>query len=229
MNYLIPRFKQDFPTRAIVTLGYRLGKFLNKSCHKPLTQNFSNFFMNPIPATIASPGFPKQVEDIRLALEYLRSTFTNDVTISLMGDSAGSHLCMLYAYSSQDPSVEAVVSKVGPADFSDPVYTDNPIYTVVLYNLVGQCDFADCPDTWLAASPVTHINSGSPPTIGFYGDVDIVVPTNQMPTLRDRLELFGVKSNFTVYHGGHVGWPDEHIDDMMSRVKVFFDEVESRE
>lgn len=82
--------------------------------------------MEPISfsSTHESPGFPKQLDDIALALTYLSNTFTQDVTFALFGTSAGAHLSMLSAYYRDTArNVEVIVSHVGPGDrFTNPQF-----------------------------------------------------------------------------------------------------------
>lgn len=217
------------PEYCIVTMGYQLGtdnilsqdSVILKDDEK--CQFLSHHFF--VPGTEASPGFPKQLHDIQEAISFLKSTFTSTVSFGLIGSSAGAHLSMLYAYS-WDASVgdiKAVVSHVGPADLSDPNYTEDPVLQPLFYPLVGPCTYATCPETYLAASPITYVAPGVVQTIGFYGAADPLVPSSQMPILRAKLESAGIPNNFTVYSGGHGDWVWDDVVDMVDKVAEFFE------
>lgn len=175
--------------------------------------------------THESPGFPKQLDDISLALTYLSNTFTQPVTFALFGTSAGAHLSMLYAYQTSDNLVKIVVSHVGPGDLTDPSYVENTLYDELFYSLVGPCHFSVCPDLYNATSPITYATSVSPPTIGFYGTLDLLVPSTQMPILREKLTEFNVTNKFTVYPGGHGwNWSAANKEDLRVQITQFFND-----
>lgn len=174
--------------------------------------------------THASPGFPKQLEDIHLALSFLKSSFTRNVTFALIGSSAGGHLAMLYGYAwdREAKNVKAIVSHVGPTDISDSGYANEPGLWDLFFNLVGPCTHTQCPDLYTAASPITYVTAEATKTIGFYGNADYLVPSSQMPLLKEKLDGLGVPNNFTVYQGGHGDWVWEDIEDMIRQVTDFF-------
>lgn len=174
--------------------------------------------------TRQSPGFPKQLEDIHLAISFLKSSFTQNVTFALFGASAGAHLSMLYGYSrdSQTKDVRAVVSLVGPGDLTDPGYTENPLLADLFLDLVGPCYYSECPQLYNATSPTVYISRDSTPTLGFYGNVDPLVPISQVPLIRDKLNSFGVINQFTVYLGGHGDWAWEYTQDLLVQTAIFF-------
>lgn len=176
--------------------------------------------------TLSSPGFPKQLEDISMGLDFLQQTFTTEVTFSLIGTSAGGHLSMLYSYTldSQAKRVKVVVSHVGPGDLTDAGYTENPLLRILLLPLVGNCLYNECPEIYSAVSPVKHVTADSTKTIGFYGNSDALVPNNQMPIIRDALNAEGVKNSFFVYNGGHGdNWSETDNAHMMAYIKYFYD------
>ncbi|RZJ27865.1 MAG: alpha/beta hydrolase [Flavobacterium sp.] len=198
-NYFIPILKAQFPNHAIVNMDYRL-------------------------ATADSPGFPKQIDDIQAALTFLK---TNDYNISddfaFIGASAGAHLSMLYAYKYDDAhKVKAVCSIVGPADFTDPSYTQNPLFANGLTYLVGNVSYDQNPDLIADVSPASHVTAQSPPTIMFYGGQDPLVPATQGPRLKTQLDAFGVYNELNVYpQGGHGNWGSATMLDFQLRLMAF--------
>lgn len=198
-NYFIPVLKAEFPDYAIVNMDYRLG-------------------------TIASPGYPKQIEDIELLIDHLES---GDYNISddyaMIGTSAGGHLSLLYAYGhDEDHDVKAVASIVGPTDFTDPSYTDNPLYAQGLVYLVGNVSYDENPELYAEVSPRTHVDAQSPPTILFYGGQDPLVPATQSPRLKERLDEFNVYNEHYLYpNGGHGDWDAATMLDFQGKLIAF--------
>src|SRR5690606_608877 len=98
-NYVVPILKSQFPNYAIVNMNYRL-------------------------ATMESPAFPKQIQDIEKVVDHIKSAEYNiSSDIAFIGASAGAHLAMLYSYKyDTDDDVKAVCSIVGPTDFTDSAY-----------------------------------------------------------------------------------------------------------
>lgn len=198
-NYFIPTLRSEFPDHAIVTMDYRL-------------------------ATATSPGYPKQIEDITLLINHLKS---DDYAISddfaMIGTSAGAHLSMLYAYGHDDAGdVKAVASIVGPTDFTDPAYTSNPLYAQGLYYLVGNVTYQQNPQLYAEVSPRTHVSTQSPPTILFYGGQDPLVPASQSVRLQQRLDEFGVYNEHNLYvNGGHGDWDAATMLDFQGKLIAF--------
>ncbi|XP_035711957.1 uncharacterized protein LOC110855186 [Folsomia candida] len=172
----------------------------------------------------ASPGFPKQLEDIDQVVTYMKNMFTQSVTFALFGASSGGHLATLYAYSWDkiNQNVKVAVNIVGPSDLTDPAYANHP-ERERLFNFVGPCLNTECPEQYVAASPVYHIDANSPKTIGFFGTLDFIIPPSQMFLLRDKLVEAGVISKFTMCPGGHWDdWSDENKNNTAVQITQFF-------
>ena len=71
-------------------------------------------------------------------------------------------------------------------------------------NLIG-CSLAACPQTWMNASPVTHVGPGDAPTLMFAGSREFV-PTTQSSALEHKLQAAGIPADLQVldtdHHGG---------------------------
>ena len=197
--YVIPMLQLQFPNYAFVNLEYRL-------------------------ATLSSPGFPKQIQDIEKMISFLKSSSYNvSSDYAFIGASAGAHLSMLYSYKyDADDSVKAVCSVVGPTDFTDPSYTQNPIFAQGLTYLIGPADYNVNPAPFIAVSPVTHVDAQSPPTILFYGGQDPLIPATQGPRLKEKLDDAGVYNEFYIYaNGGHGNWDAATTLDFQSKLSNF--------
>lgn len=179
-TYLFDNLKTFYPDHAIINLNYRL-------------------------ATASSPAYPKQINDIDAALQEISSSkYGVSSTFFLFGNSAGGHLATLYAYGF-DPNqhVKGICNTVGPIDFTDTSYLNNPFYASFYTTLLG-----DSPSTALIqeASPVYRITSAAPPTISFYGNADPLIPSTQMGILQNALTSNSVYNECTMYQGGHGDW-----------------------
>jgi acetyl esterase/lipase len=176
--------------------------------------------------TEESPAYPKQLEDISLVINMLQTVLPQNVTFAIIGGSAGAHLGMLYSYALDRDAqqVKVVVSHVGPVDFTHPSYSANPFFATYFFNLVGPCRYSECPEMYSTVSPATWISEKSAKTIGFYGNVDLLIPNAQMPILRDKLTQAGVTNKFTVYNAGHGNWVEADVLDEMAQIIDFFNE-----
>lgn len=129
---------------------------------------------------------------------------------------------MLYAYSwptANAALVKLVVDVVGPTDLNDPSYSANPAYADLFFALVGPCVYLECPELYNETSPIIYTNSESQPTIGFYGNFDLLVPNSQMVLMEDRLSELGVSHQFVRYTGGHE-WNWSEADRLHMRISI---------
>lgn len=189
---------QLYPNNAVVNLNYRL-------------------------ATNGSPGNPKQIEDIKEAIKHLQDDkYQLKSSYFLFGTSAGGHLAMLYGYGF-DPlhQVKAIGNMVGPCDFTDVGYTSNIFYLGVLAGYTGTIDYSNNKSLFYDVSPVKYVNSESPPTIGFFGETDPLIPISQKSILENTLNTAHVPNKMYVYPGGHGDWNTASTNDMIINLVAF--------
>lgn len=199
-NYVIPLLKQQFPGHAIINLDYRL-------------------------ATASSPAFPKQIEDIQAAIDFVRgSDYSVSEDYAFIGASAGAHLSMLYAYKYDTAhNVKAICNIVGPSDFTDPYYTSHPYYQYAALYLLGNT--ATQPNAAMAISPAVYVTPESPQTIMFYGGQDQLVPVSQAVRLKEKLDENNVYNEYYLYsNGGHGNWNATVTADFQEKLLSFFRE-----
>lgn len=193
MNYLVEFMKLKFPQYAIVNINYRL-------------------------ATQTSPAYPKQIEDIALAVAHVDSQYGLSKNYGFIGASAGGHLSMLYTYKMDNlHQVKFVCNVVGPTDFSDPAYDDSLLeQTYMPY--VG----TNITDEFLAEiSPVSYVNAQSAPTIQFMGNADPLIPVTQGQRLKTKLDSFGVANQLNIYNAGHGDFSVSDNQDIYNRLSGF--------
>ncbi len=178
LNSYINLIKAQWPEAAIVNMNYRLANNTTENYH------------------------PAQMNDIAKLVEYLeskRSQWQVGEKMAITGVSAGAHLGMLYSYAyNTGNKIKAVVSIVGPADFSDPFYTTNPIFQLVATNYLGKSWIQD-PDLHRSASPALRVTATSPPTFMAYGGLDPLVPLSNAATLRSRLQANSIPNTYVEY------------------------------
>ncbi len=204
MNYMVTYFQKVLPQHAVVNMNYRLG-------------------------TVESPGLYKQLEDVDLAVKFMKSVSgALNITgeFALMGASAGAHLSMLYGYAlDPDRNVKAICSLVGPTSFYDPAYLQNDYFNNGLAKgLVGNYTYQENPYIYIVASPVYYVTAAAPKTISFYGDQDELIPKTQGALLEEKLDSVGVYNKYYLYQGGgHGNFTYDQSVHFQKKLFYFFD------
>jgi acetyl esterase/lipase len=150
------------------------------------------------------PNWKQATEDVRTAVQWVKghaAQFGIDPErVGLMGRSAGGHLALLSAYSGVGtPSeVQAVVALYAPTDltwaYSHPAnqhVIDGP---ATLRNFTGGTP-ESLPDVYRAASPITYIRPGIPPTLLIHGGEDQLVRTENTVRLIERIQNIATDSS----------------------------------
>ncbi len=202
MNFLVDQLKLSYPDYAIVNINYRL-------------------------ASIGNSPFPMQLNDIAsviLDLENNEESYQITDDFGFIGVSAGAHLSMVYAYN-LDSDIHFVSSIVGPTNFTDPSYTDDPTFENfrIGMELMTGVSFANNPQFYEDYSPYHIATVTSPPTILFYGGQDELVPTSQGVEMHAKLDELGVTNEFTLYENEGHGWEGDSFNDTLNKLSVFID------
>lgn len=165
---------------------------------------------------------PAAIEDCRCALRWVvahAKDYNFDPSrIVVAGASAGGHLALTTGMiptsagfdrscqTKDEPRVAAIVNFFGIADVADlldgpnkPPFPESWPYTVQwLGNQPNRAEIAR------AASPLTYVRAGVPPTISIHGDKDPLVPYAHSVRLQELLQKAGVAHEFvTIPGGGH--------------------------
>jgi acetyl esterase/lipase len=189
MSYLIPFIKQNLPDYAIANMNYRL-------------------------ASTGVYAFPMQVNDLNTVFTTLKnSNYSISDDFGFIGASAGAHLSLLYSYTNNpNNNIKMVASIVGPTNFTDINYTNNPAWISLYFSLTG-VDYVGNETYYQGLSPLHKATPVSPPTIMFYGNADDLIPTTQGQDLHAKLDQLGVYNEFNLYNGGHGDWaPTDQFD-----------------
>ncbi len=165
---------------------------------------------------------PAAIEDCRCALRWVAAhakDYNFDVNrIVVAGASAGGHLALTtgmvpasagfdrMCYTVDEPKVAAIVDFFGITDLPDMLESPNkrpfpenwPYTTQWIGNQPNRLEIAK------AASPMTYVRAGLPPTISIHGDADPLVPYQHSVKLQDALAKAGVAHELvTIAGGGH--------------------------
>ncbi len=202
MDYLVSMLQLNFPEYAIVNINYRL-------------------------ASTTRPAFPMQINDIEQVIEHLQinsETYQISNHLGFIGTSAGAHLSMLYSYKFDTSSnVDMVCSIVGPTNFTDTNYINNPNYSnfATAMQLITGVSYVDNPAYYEELSPYHVVTNTAPPTIFFYGGQDELIPTSQGIDMHAKLDELGVINEFTLYENEGHGWDGLNLLDTSTKLITF--------
>ncbi len=151
--------------------------------------------------------WPTNLWDCKLAVRWLRKNADrlgiDPERIGVIGGSAGGHLA-------------AMVALTGPQDGLEPPAPGGDISTAVkcCVDLYGIADigtyhdvsmlgktFAEAPELYRLASPVTYVRSNSPPFLILHGTADTTVKLAQSELLAECLKQAGVEHELIVIPG----------------------------
>lgn len=202
LGYLVSMLKLNFPEYAIVNINYRL-------------------------ASTTRPAFPMQINDIEQVIEHLQinsETYQISNYLGFIGTSAGAHLSMLYSYKFDTSSnVDMVCSIVGPTNFTDTNYINNPNYSnfATAIQLITGVSYVDNPAYYEELSPYHVVTNTAPPTILFYGGQDELIPTSQGVDMHAKLDELGITNEFTLYENEGHGWDGVSLLDTSTKLTAF--------
>jgi acetyl esterase/lipase len=147
--------------------------------------------------------FPAQLEDVQMAIEYVRSHAEkweiDGSRLGIIGRSAGGHLATLAAYQPDVQPFQAVVSYYAPVDltvgYADPPVPDPIDSRQVMRDFLGGTP-TDLPELYNQASPGQLVNRRLPPTLLIYGGQDHLVESRFGRKLAKNLLTFGTPTVF---------------------------------
>ena len=165
---------------------------------------------------------PAAIEDCRCALRWVvghAKDYNFDVgRIVIAGASAGGHLALTtgmiptsagfdrICQEQGEPRIAAIVDFFGITDVADLLDGPNkkPFPETWPYTVQWLGNQANRDAVAKAASPLTYVRAGVPPTIAIHGDADPLVPYAHSTRLNEALQKAGVAHELvTVPGGGH--------------------------
>lgn len=183
---------------------------------------------NYVHANIGTPAFPNQFLDIQSVVDKItaeQDELQIKAEFGLIGASAGAHLALMYDYVYDTTNqVKFVADIVGPADFTDPFYANDPNFAMALSILVDESAYPPDANLAEAVSPVYQVSASSSPTLLFYGDQDPIVPLSNGESLSLALDAANIENIFTVYEGGHGdNWTLENRADLEFKLNTYIE------
>jgi acetyl esterase/lipase len=182
MNGFLALIQNNHPDHAIVNMNYKL-------------------------ATATQTAFPSQFLDVQLVIDHLienAADYQIKAAFGLIGVSAGAHISLMYDYVyDTDDLVKFVGDVVGPSNFTDPFYSENPNFNLLLSLFVDEAAYPAGADLAVVTSPALQVSSAASPTVMFYGDQDPLVPLSGAQSLDAALTAQGTIHAFNVFEGGH--------------------------
>lgn len=144
--------------------------------------------------------FPAQLHDLQHAVRYLRTHAArlaiDPEKIAAWGYSSGAHLVALLGvvsvgdeldrpHGGQSARVQAVVAGGTPADLRH--YRNSPLVRPFL-----GYEWADNPNIYALASPITHVTADDPPFFMYHGGADALVESEQATNMEVALQSVDV-------------------------------------
>lgn len=199
--------------------------------------------------------WPDEIQDCKLGVRWLRANaakyHVDPERFGCWGESAGGHLVSCLGtmddpklegqggYEGVSSRVQAVVDWCGPVDFTRGGFNDdNDLIlpseqknaTGTIAALLGVA-FDKDPEAWKAASPISHVASGTAPFLIVHGDRDMLVSVSQSTRFAAALKQAGSPAELIVVkNGGHslnapAGMPPATpgVPEILSRMAAFFD------
>ncbi|ORV63042.1 alpha/beta hydrolase [Mycobacterium europaeum] len=172
--------------------------------------------------------FPAHLIDVKRAIAWVRQNIADyggdPDFIAITGGSAGGHLASLAALTPNDPAfqpgfesadttVQAVAPYYGVYDFTDAEHMHD-LMLPFLEHFVMKARYADEPERFRAASPVSYVHSGAPPFFVLHGEKDELVPSSQARAFCAALRAAGAA---TVAHAELAN--AHHAFDILSTVR----------
>ncbi|MBL1076716.1 alpha/beta hydrolase [Nocardia sp. 2] len=172
------------------------------------------------------PRWNEAPADVKCAVGWVKqhaaAYLVDPERVMVIGGSAGGNLALMAAYAGEqvppscpvpDTSVKAVAAFYPAVDLA-AMYSDPALVSKVdtlARDYTGGTP-GQVPDRYAAASPITYVRQGLPPTLLIHGTRDHVVPYTQSVELVERLKAVGVQYQLQpIPYGEHAfdaGWGD---------------------
>lgn len=155
--------------------------------------------------------WPAHIHDVKANIRWMRANAARlDIDpskISIQGHSAGAHLALLAAGTAQIADFDG---EGGSPGVTTEVAAVVAVYPPVLFHAGGARPSGGLPATALmgesateeralAASPLTYVSAGFPPTLLLHGSKDTVVPPSASTRMYDAMRAAGAPVELHVY------------------------------
>jgi acetyl esterase/lipase len=171
--------------------------------------------------------YPAPVDDVRRAARWVRANAgrlgIDPDRLGTFGISAGGHLVAMLGTTEVvddgDPSLKGYSSRVncvvdccGPTDFTDESSPPLGPKAIWMADNLFTKPRGEIPEVCRDASPVTHADAKSAPTLILHGTADEIVPIDQSRRLRNALREAGVEVKLIEFEGEDhiISGPEAH-------------------
>jgi acetyl esterase/lipase len=191
-----------------------------------------NIFVNMNYRLASSSRFalPNQTDDISSVIDHIEKKLTFKPHYILLGNSAGGHLSMFYAYHiDQNKNIKAVINIVGPADLNDPGFKNYDDYAFLEKHLIDPKIVDSNISLMNFGSPTYWVNKTSAPTLSFYGTRDQVVAVSQKKILDSALVKNNVHQASYEFNGTHTSWENEpNASFLIDKIDLFLKSIDKK-
>lgn len=167
--------------------------------------------------------YKEQLRDIETIITKLQNE-ANSLNIIpkffITGISAGSHLGMLYAYTSNNSAIKAIGGIVCPVDLTSSQMRQGRMETDIT-KLVGKPYEEKNIEEYRKASPYYQATRNSAPTILFYGGSDSTVPKEQGEKINAKLKELNVTQEYYFYPEQSHNW--SKLSETLDKMIIFAD------
>ena len=165
-------------------------------------------------------SWPTNLYDCKNAVRWLRKNAedlqVDPDRIGVIGGSAGGHLALMTAYTTDVPELEPKEPYPGVSDQVDAVVNLYGITNLLTRQGTDETgkpngkpknaaimmkDRKDALEEWKLASPVEHVTSSTPPTFTLHGTADTTVDRDQATELEAKLKAAGVSNKIMLIQG----------------------------
>jgi acetyl esterase/lipase len=184
-------------------------------------------------------GFPAAIEDCKCAVRWLRANAQayriDPDRVAAAGGSAGGHLVALLGVTDK---VKELEGNGGNANFSTRVQLVIPFNGVFDLEKGAQSvpaagpvakflggTFAEKPEVYQKASPITYVRKDAPPFLFLHGTADKTVSIEQSRAMQKRLHEAGVEAELYEAEGAGHGFFNQppHYDPTLKRLEAFLE------
>jgi acetyl esterase/lipase len=173
--------------------------------------------------------YPAQIDDVRLAVRYLRAHAAelkiDPTRLAVAGDSAGGHLALMVGLQNPEEGVRGIIDLYGPSDMTRWQATPDGEKALgmdsgkLLEMVFGTQDRTST--ALKNASPLFFVASGRPPVLTLHGDSDPIVKIEQSEWLHDALRKAGVPEKLVVVKGASHGFQGADLQIAIGAVLEF--------
>jgi acetyl esterase/lipase len=233
LDYYLPANRNSNDTKVLVLIhggGWVGGdkRDFNTTVDSLKTElnDYAIFNINYRLATMSGTNlWPSQLNDVDAAIQFIienaEAYNINPEKIVLAGASAGAHLALLQAYSSNNEKrIKAVIDLFGPTDMED-MYSNATGNFPFLLSIFLNGTPSSNKIGYEKASPVKQITKNAPPTLILHGTNDRTVPIRQSELLKSALDKNNVVNQYVTYKGEGHGWYGKNLSDTYDKMVNF--------